>query len=284
MHHAGSPVDDLGRGADEHAHGQHTALADDDALDHLGAGADETVILDYGWIGLQRLQHPADAHATRKVHALANLGAGADRSPGVDHRALVHIAADVHEAGHQHHVLPHIGALAHHGPRHGPEARRLEAVGVPAVELVTDLVPPGANAAAERESAVHHAIGVEAERQQHGLLEPLMHDPVAAGFLGDAGATAVEQLDGQLHGRAQRTGGLGAQGVARLPGGFDLRFQNGEVVRGHLGGLLDACGVQKGGQVGRHIVDMRLVFILAADQHGGHAQRAGVDQILGRVL
>ena len=37
--------------------------------------------------GLQRFQHAADADATGQVHARADLRAGTDRGPGVDHRA-----------------------------------------------------------------------------------------------------------------------------------------------------------------------------------------------------
>ena len=57
-------------------------------------------------VGLQRLQHPADAGAAGEVHALADLGAGADRRPGVDHGPLVDIGADVDERGHQHGFRP----------------------------------------------------------------------------------------------------------------------------------------------------------------------------------
>ena len=101
---AGLAVDDRRRGVEEDAHRDHRALAHDHALGHLRAGADEAVVLDDGRVGLQRLQHPADADAAGKVHALADLGAGADRGPGVDHGPLVDIGADVHERGHQHHV------------------------------------------------------------------------------------------------------------------------------------------------------------------------------------
>ena len=58
------------------------------ALGHLGAGADEAVVLDDDGAGLQRLEHAADAGAAGDVAVLADLRAGADGGPGVDHGAL----------------------------------------------------------------------------------------------------------------------------------------------------------------------------------------------------
>ncbi len=43
--------------------------------------------------GLQRLQHAADADTAGQMHILADLRAGADRDPGVDHRAGVDVSA-----------------------------------------------------------------------------------------------------------------------------------------------------------------------------------------------
>ncbi len=72
----------------EDAHADDAAALDDDAFDDFRARADEAVVLDDGGRGLQRLEHAADAGAARQMHALANLRAGADRGPGVDHRAF----------------------------------------------------------------------------------------------------------------------------------------------------------------------------------------------------
>src|SRR6266851_2610950 len=58
---AARAVDDLGGGAEIDAHRQHRALAHDDALGDLRAGADEAAVLDHHRPRLQRLQHPADA-------------------------------------------------------------------------------------------------------------------------------------------------------------------------------------------------------------------------------
>src|ERR1041385_1334173 len=82
-HLPGGAVDDLGRGAEIDAHRQHRALAHDHAFGDLGARADEAVVLDDHRVGLQRLQHAADADAAGEMTVLADLGAGADRGPGV---------------------------------------------------------------------------------------------------------------------------------------------------------------------------------------------------------
>src|SRR6202043_169001 len=65
--YAGVAVDDLGRGADEHAHRQHRALAHDHAFGNLGARADKAIVLDDHRAGLQRFEHAADADAAGDV-------------------------------------------------------------------------------------------------------------------------------------------------------------------------------------------------------------------------
>ena len=73
-------------------------------------------------VGLQRLEHAADADAARDVAVLADLRAGADGRPGVDHRAAVDIGADIDEARHQHDARRDIGGAAHDAAGHGAEA------------------------------------------------------------------------------------------------------------------------------------------------------------------
>ena len=65
-----------------------------------------------------RLEHAADADAAGQVHVLADLGAAADRRPGVDHRAAVHVGADVDVGGHQHDAAGDVGAAPGDGRRH----------------------------------------------------------------------------------------------------------------------------------------------------------------------
>src|SRR5690606_38230475 len=188
---AGGAIDDLGRGGQVDTHGQHRAFADDDPLGHLGPRADEAAVLDDRRIGLQRLEHAADAGAAGAVHLLADLGAGADRGPGVDHGPVVDIGPDVHEAGHQHHVLADVAAAPRNGPGDRAEAGLAEARLVPAGPLGRHLVPPGPgrdvdHAEAAADVLAHDPVVVQAERQQHGLLQPLLGLPHAlAVALGD---------------------------------------------------------------------------------------------------
>ena len=133
-------VEDLRALADEHAHAEHGVLLDDHALDDFGARADEAVVLDDRGIGLHRLEHAADAHASRQVDVLADLRAGADRRPGVDHRALVDVRADVHERRHEHDVLREEGAAPRDGGRDDPDAGRRKLIVGKAGELGRHLV------------------------------------------------------------------------------------------------------------------------------------------------
>ena len=168
--------------------------------------------------GLQRLQHAADADAAGEMHVLADLRAGADRRPGVHHRAFADIGAEVHEARHQHDVRRDIGRAAHDRAGHGAEARGAEAVLAPAVELRRHLVPPVRAAGGARDRA--HV--VEAEREQHGLLEPLVDLPLAVALLlGDARFALVEQFECGVDRLAHRAFGGRAHVVALLEGVVD---------------------------------------------------------------
>src|SRR3982750_4396728 len=53
---AARPVVDARALADEHAHREHAVLLDDHTLDHLGAGADEAVVLDDHRVAWDRLR------------------------------------------------------------------------------------------------------------------------------------------------------------------------------------------------------------------------------------
>jgi hypothetical protein len=93
----------------------------------LRARADEAIVLDDDGLGLQRLQHAADADAAGNVHALADLRAGADRRPGVDHGRFIDIGAEIDEGRHQHDVSGDEGRAADDGaraPRESPASRK----------------------------------------------------------------------------------------------------------------------------------------------------------------
>src|SRR5690348_3230540 len=103
-------VEDLRALAEKYAHAQYRVLLDDHALDDLGTRADEAVILDDGGVRLQRFKHAADADTAGQVHVAADLRARADGRPGIDHRSLVDVGADVDVRGHQHDVAGDEGA------------------------------------------------------------------------------------------------------------------------------------------------------------------------------
>ena len=125
--------------AEVDAHAEHAAALDDDAFDDFGARADEAVVLDDRRRGLHRLEHAADAGASREVHVLADLRAAADRRPGVDHRALVDVRADVDERRHQDDVGRDVRAATHDGIGHDAHAAALELLGVVAARTSTAL-------------------------------------------------------------------------------------------------------------------------------------------------
>jgi hypothetical protein len=71
---------------------------------------------------------------------------------------------------------------------------------------------------------------VQAEGQQHGLLEPLVHDPAVAALFRDAGVAAVQQVQGRVDRLADFAFGFGANGVSVLERVLDGRA---EVVMRH---------------------------------------------------
>ena len=217
---AGGAVDDLGRGADEDAHREHRAFADDDALDHFGAGADEAIVLDDRRAGLQRLEHAADADAAREVHVLADLGAGADGRPGIDHGALVDIGADVDEARHQHDAL---ADMAPSGGRRRRARRGSRPRGTGSRPSLRTWRAPCPTSWSRRGRRRSRTLSLRRKLQQHGLLQPLVDLPVAvAPLFGDAGLAAVEQLQRLARPpRAPRPWCCEIDLGPRLPGGVD---------------------------------------------------------------
>src|SRR5690606_16850560 len=95
---------------------------------------------------LHRLQHAANADAARQVNVPADLGAGADGRPGVDHGVLADIGAEINEGGHQNGPGGYVGRATYDRRGHGTEAGLLEIDPAPAVEFRRDLVPPDGGA------------------------------------------------------------------------------------------------------------------------------------------
>ena len=211
-------VDDLGRRAEVHTHRQHRALADAHALRHLGARADEGTVLDDDRIGLERLEHAADPGTAGQVDVLADLRTAAHGRPGVDHRALTDIGADVHEAGHQDRALGDVRAAPHDRAGHRAEPGGAEIGLRPAAELRRHLVEP----VARTRTIVDQDIVVQAERQEDGLLQPLVDGPAAMAVrLGHARLAPVEQRQRTVDGDPFLTLRREVQLGPVFPGGID---------------------------------------------------------------
>ncbi len=156
------------------------------------------------------------------MHILADLGAGPDRGPAVDHRSLIHIGADVHKRRHQHHALGDIGRPAHDGSRHRAKPGVPPAVFTPALKLAGHFVPPDRFAGA----TVDDCHVIQTKRQQHRLFGPLIDVPVAVlARLGHAQGAAVKCCQRFLYRRTDLTGCGWRNTVPGLPGGFDCGFK-----------------------------------------------------------
>src|SRR6185437_12372958 len=108
--------------AEIHAHPEHAAAFDDHAFHHFRTRTDEAVVLDDRGVGLQRFEHAADADATRQVHARADLRAGTDGGPRIDHRTGADVRADVDVARHQHRIFSDERAATYQRARHHARA------------------------------------------------------------------------------------------------------------------------------------------------------------------
>src|SRR5262249_58018141 len=120
------------------------------------------------------LEHAADADAAGKVHVAADLGAGADGRPGVDHGVRADARADVHVTGHEHDARLEERAVAADAVRDDAHAGGGEAL------LERDLVVELERAEARRLGAA------QTEIEQGRTLEPLVYWPRALDLLGVA--------------------------------------------------------------------------------------------------
>src|SRR5262249_1725041 len=152
----------------------------DDPLRDFGPGTDEAVILDNRGVGLEWLEHAADADPSRQMDVLANLRTGSDGGPCVDHRAPVDVGADIDVIRHQDDVAGDERPGAGHGRRDDPKAGLPKLFAREAVELERDFVKP------PRGAAVDHLVVAHPEVQQHGLLDPLVRHPRPIDLLGYA--------------------------------------------------------------------------------------------------
>ena len=93
--------------------------------------------------------------------------------------------------------------------------------GTPGGELGRDLVPPAGAARA----ALDRAHRVEAERQQHRLLQPLVDLPAAVDLLGDPEPPDVEPVQGGLDRLPDLAAGAGVDPAALLEGVLDRALE-----------------------------------------------------------
>ena len=79
-------------------------------------------------------------------------------------------------------------------------------------------------------AALDHGVVVQAEREQHRLLEPLVDAPFAIDFFRHTGLPGIEQFQRLFHHRAHVAAG-GRHAVT----GFPRAFDGGCELGGHLG-------------------------------------------------
>ena len=161
---------------------------------------------------------------------LADLGTGADGRPRIDHGAFIDVGAEVHEGRQQHDAGGDVRRTAHDAPGHGAEAGATEVVGGHAVEFGGHLVPPRRPAGGAGDG--DHV--VEAERQQHRLLQPLVDLPAIGALLGDAHLALVQEVERLIDRVADDAGRAGGNTLALLPHRLDRALQLGGIhVLGH---------------------------------------------------
>ena len=212
-------------------HRDDRARLDDHAFDDLGAGADEAVVLDDRGIRLQGLENAPQPDAARKMDVLADLCAGGDRDPRVDHRTGIDGSPDVDVARHQHDVRREVRAFAYDCMRHDAHA-----VGAQP-RLIGGCVFERYLVVEARVAGIDDRVLADAEGKQNGLFEPLMGHPSAVALLGDAGFSAVEEVDRLIERARERVRHIlrGELGAA-LERFIDGRLQGGQL--GHTGALL----------------------------------------------
>ena len=135
--------------------------------------------------GVDGFEHASDLRGGAQVHALADLRAGADQSVRVDHRAFVHVGADVDEHGrHADDRRRNVGAFAD-GRSSGHQANAIGERQSAGREGV--LVDKGEHVAVR-----HFLQFAETEAEQDALLHPGIDDPAVVDFLGGADLAASQ--------------------------------------------------------------------------------------------
>ena len=123
----------------------------------------------------------------------ADLSAGADGGPGINHGAFTDISADVDIRGHQHRIVGDKGPFTHGRRWHYAHAITLE-VGQLVIGIFGWHFVEITGVAAINDFGI-----VQAEKQQHCFFQPLMNHPFAADFFCDAQLASIQPVDNSEH-------------------------------------------------------------------------------------
>ena len=169
---------------------EYRSLTHSRALSDYATASDVTLVLDNHRRCLRWFKDTADSDPTREVNVLADLRAGSDRGPGVDHRVLSNVSADVDITRHHHHSRCLVAAPASLCSRHNPHATSHE------ITLERDLVGVLERRVLDR---LHPG---DAKQQQHRELAPLVHCDAAVGVdLRNPGSAGIKFTDGFVDSR-----------------------------------------------------------------------------------
>jgi len=118
----GGPIKNLCALSNEDAHREYRVCFNDNPFNDFGSSADEAIIFDDGWIGLQGFKHTTNANAPGQMNMLPDLGTRPDRCPRVDHGAFIDISTNVDKRRHQDHIFGNETPAASHGRGHDSKA------------------------------------------------------------------------------------------------------------------------------------------------------------------
>ena len=151
------------------------------------------------------------------MHVFSDLGAGADSGPGVDHGAFIDIGTDVDKTWHQNRAFGDEATTARHSGWHHAHAGGLK-FGFRQMGKFSRYFVVKSQIA-----GLHHDVVFEAEAQQHGFFDPLVHRPLAHALLGGDTQLAVVQVGDDVLDSVGDFFGCGGDGDvgAVVPGGVD---------------------------------------------------------------
>ena len=154
------------------------------------------------------------------MDVFADLRAGADCNPGIDHRAFINVGADIDVGRHQHRAAADVAAAPRNRWRDDAHAFCLEAGEVVVGKAAFDFVKVAGVAVFYGDVVMH------AEGEQYGFFQPFVHLPAARGGFGDAHRAAFQRIQRFVDGGEQGRGGVGRGDVgATLKGVFDGLLQ-----------------------------------------------------------